>query len=268
MKFRLLSDIHQEFLLHYSKDGLYKAEPHEDDKETVMIIAGDYALAKYNEVMPLLLKELSHQFMAVVYVLGNHEYWKGSLSTAALKIKEHAEPLGNVHVLDQEFVQFEHVTVIGATLWTDMQYHNPLVIHNAKSTMMDYKKIRIGTVSDPYRRKLAVEDTIMTHLRHREYIFAQVDEAKARGDKVVVVSHHGPTWKSVNEKFQGSSINGAYVSALEDLILDHEPDVWCHGHVHDNCDYMVGDCRVVVNPRGYYPHELNELFDPQFSFEL
>jgi hypothetical protein len=33
-------------------------------------------------------------------------------------------------------------------------------------------------------------------------------------------------------------------------------------------DYMIGDCRVVCNPRGYYPMEINPNFDPNFEIEI
>jgi hypothetical protein len=32
--------------------------------------------------------------------------------------------------------------------------------------------------------------------------------------------------------------------------------LWVHGHVHAKNDYIVGNCRVVSNPRGYIGHEV------------
>jgi hypothetical protein len=31
--------------------------------------------------------------------------------------------------------------------------------------------------------------------------------------------------------------------------------LWTHGHTHEDFDYMIGDCRVVCNPRGYINYE-------------
>ena len=31
--------------------------------------------------------------------------------------------------------------------------------------------------------------------------------------------------------------------------------LWTHGHMHDPLDYMIGDTRVVCNPRGYVGEE-------------
>jgi len=38
--------------------------------------------------------------------------------------------------------------------------------------------------------------------------------------------------------------------------LDHpQIKLWTHGHTHHEFDYMIGECRVVCNPRGYHGYE-------------
>jgi hypothetical protein len=44
--------------------------------------------------------------------------------------------------------------------------------------------------------------------------------------------------------------------------------VWIHGHTHDSCDYVEEGTRVVCNPRGYGPFELNAAFDPILTIEV
>jgi Icc-related predicted phosphoesterase len=58
----------------------------------------------------------------------------------------------------------------------------------------------------------------------------------------------------VHRRYADSDANCAFVSNLEDLILATHPVLWVHGHVHDPFDYMVGETRVLANPRGY-PNE-------------
>jgi hypothetical protein len=61
-------------------------------------------------------------------------------------------------------------------------------------------------------------------------------------------------------------MNGGYASNLSEFILDHPRiKAWTHGHMHQQFDYMVGDTRVVCNPRGY-PGEVE--FDDNFIFEV
>jgi hypothetical protein len=40
------------------------------------------------------------------------------------------------------------------------------------------------------------------------------------------------------------------------------------GHTHDSCDYIQQGTRVVCNPRGYGPFELNAAFDPCLTVEV
>jgi hypothetical protein len=65
-------------------------------------------------------------------------------------------------------------------------------------------------------------------------------------------------------------MNGAYYSDLSELILDNpQIKTWVHGHMHNQSDYMIGDTRVVTNPRGYMGYEtIANTFDPGFSFEV
>ena len=44
---------------------------------------------------------------------------------------------------------------------------------------------------------------------------------------------------------------GAYASDVESIIYEHEPTLWIHGHIHDTRDYMIGNTRILCNPRGY-----------------
>jgi hypothetical protein len=53
------------------------------------------------------------------------------------------------------------------------------------------------------------------------------------------------------------------------LILDN-PQIkyFSHGHTHSSFRYKIGECRVVCNPRGYFPMEINPNFDPNFEIEI
>jgi hypothetical protein len=51
-------------------------------------------------------------------------------------------------------------------------------------------------------------------------------------------------------------MNGGYHSDLSEFILDRPGiKLWTHGHTHEDFDYMIGECRVVCNPRGYIKYE-------------
>jgi hypothetical protein len=51
-------------------------------------------------------------------------------------------------------------------------------------------------------------------------------------------------------------MNGGYSSSLDEFI-EQRPQIklWTHGHTHEDFDYMVGETRIVCNPRGYIKYE-------------
>ena len=51
--------------------------------------------------------------------------------------------------------------------------------------------------------------------------------------------------------FATDPITGAFVSDLEELILTAKPVLAVHGHVHNSCDYSIGQTRILCNPHGY-----------------
>ena len=53
-------------------------------------------------------------------------------------------------------------------------------------------------------------------------------------------------------------MNGAFHSDLSSFIMDRpQIKLWTHGHMHNVSDYMIGEIRVVCNPRGYIGYESN-----------
>ena len=75
--------------------------------------------------------------------------------------------------------------------------------------------------------------------------------------KFVVVTHHCPSEQSVHDKYKGDILmNGGFRSNCDDFI-SYRPQIklWMHGHTHEDFDYVLGETRVVCNPRGYVNHE-------------
>lgn len=253
MKFRLVSDIHQEFFLHDKVHGFWTPEKLEDDKNTVLIIAGDFGLVKHEAALKFLLEDLCEQFHAVVYVLGNHEYWKSCLLRAVPKITEATQHLDNLHILENDTVVFGDTVVIGCTLWSDIS-----VV--AAQYMNDYRATRYS-IDNP--RRMTMMDTLTVHEGSVRYIADSIQAYKELNK--VVVTHFAPSEKSVASCFAGSEVNSAYFTNLEHIV--DQVDVWCHGHMHNSSDYVVGDGRVLCNPRGYLRDE-NKEFKEDLIFEV
>ncbi|GEM69211.1 hypothetical protein SMI01S_28170 [Sphingobacterium mizutaii NBRC 14946 = DSM 11724] len=79
----------------------------------------------------------------VLYVLGNHEYYKGSYPKTLNKVKAIAEN-SNVHLLEDSFIDIDGIRFHGCTLWTDFSiFGDPIEFGIiCQSAMNDYKMIR------------------------------------------------------------------------------------------------------------------------------
>jgi hypothetical protein len=205
------------------------------------------------------------KYRHVLYVMGNHEHYHGRYDKTVHELK--ATVPDNVTVLENENIEIDGVLFLGATLWTDCNKGNPMCHQVLKYGMNDYRAITIKHHN--IYRKLDPKDTAETHMRTKEYFKTMLE--LNRDKNVVVCTHHAPSYASVHEHYaHDTDMNGGYASDLSEFILDHENiRFWTHGHMHDPSDYMIGQCRVICNPRGYRGYETQaNIFDPTVGFDI
>lgn len=268
MKIAVCSDLHLEF----SPITLPNTEG-----AKVLILSGDivtaYALHEHPVVTPpsdpnviwkpgkqqlqaLRFREFFHhvnmEYDHVVYCAGNHEFYHGKFPDAYDWLREEIKNYSNIHFLDKEQIEIDGVTFLGGTLWTDMNRNDPTTMHLIEGMMNDFRIIRN---SQRNYARFSPLDSVVHHRQTLEYIKSVVDSDTTK--KYVVVGHHAPTALSVHEKYKNEYyMNGGYFSDLSEFILDRPQIVlWTHGHMHDPFDYMMGETRIVCNPRGYKGHD-------------
>ena len=260
----------------------------------VLILSGDIFEARsfkkenYNPEMVLLaheqedkrpdrfyrfvLEECSRKYRKVIMVMGNHEFYRSVFHKTYDHIKSQLPP--NVHLLEKESMVLDGVLFLGATLWTDMNRQDALTLYHMQGAMNDYRQITMYNKERDAYHRLQPEYTVQEHLQTMKYFATALAENRAREGgalPVVVVTHHSPSKLSIKPKYEKDVLmNGAYSSDLSEFILDHpEIQVWTHGHTHDTFDYMVGETRIICNPRGYkYYEERADEFDPTIGFDI
>ena len=206
------------------------------------------AAVKYREFFHHVSMEYDH----VIYVTGNHEFYHGRYPDAYTWLDEEMKAYPNIHFLDMDSVEIEDVTFVGGTLWTDMNKGDPTTMHMIEGMMNDFRIIRN---SQRNYARFSPLDTVIHHKATLAYIKKVVETDPRK--KYVVVGHHAPTPLSIHEKYKTQFyMNGGYHSDLSEFILDHpQIALWTHGHMHDPVDYMMGETRIVCNPRGYKGHD-------------
>lgn len=198
------------------------------------------------------LKRCSFQFPHVIYIAGNHEFYHGKWKASIQYLRDECAKFPNVYFLERDIKVINDVTFIGATLWTDCNKGDPLTLHALADMMNDYRIIR----NDEHNySKLRPAHTMYRHQQTIAYLKSILPDMKDR--TIVFAGHHSPSKLSTHPKYQNEYLmNGGYSSDLSEFILDHpEIKLWTHGHTHDPFDYMIGETRIVCNPRGYAGHD-------------
>ncbi|MFY8211436.1 MAG: metallophosphoesterase [Candidatus Nanopelagicus sp.] len=234
------------------------------------------------------VERCSQRFPNVILIAGNHEHYHGDFGNTFDIIRYAFKDLANVNVLDKESVVLDDTIFVGGTLWTDMNKEDPMTIHAIRDMMNDfncvsngitqrkvplYKKDKDGKyliddatggyIAESFKfkdepKKFSPTDALEDHKQFLQFLKI-VLENNTEKKQVVVCGHHAPSKASTHPKYIGQTLmNGGYSSDLSEFILDHqEIKLWTHGHTHEKFDYVIGETRIVCNPRGYINYEAN-----------
>jgi predicted phosphodiesterase len=244
MKVALMSDVHLEF-------GFLPVENTEN--ADVCILAGDIVVANhFTSDCKAFFESVSKKFKHVVYIMGNHEHYKGDFAKSYEQLQMHLSDFKNVYLLEKESKEIEGHLFLGMTLWTNFNNENPLSMMQCSSRMNDFRVIK----NSKYNRKLVPADVLEEHKLSFKFI-GDVYDNNSKNLPIIVVGHHAPSKNSIKEPYRHDfHINGAYSSDL-DSFIEQRPNIklWVHGHTHTEFEYMIGDTQIVCNPRGYLGHE-------------
>jgi Icc-related predicted phosphoesterase len=225
---------------------------------TALVLAGDI----HNELAGLdaFVRPLAKR-VPVILVAGNHEYFTHELDSMREQLADWAASIPDVHFLENQIVDIDGLTFLGATLWSNFDDARPALLKKSTSMMTDYAVIADRT--DP-RGRLRPERILREHQQSIAFLEREL-RARDRA-RTVVVTHHAPSLRSTQQK--GEDWDHLYGSNLDALIEDCGPALWIHGHVHDSFDYQIGRTRILCNPRGYLRYEQNADFDPDRTVTL
>lgn len=254
-KVQILSD------LHLSKSSF---EIVQTDAQ-VLVLAGDVADSGDFTLLSELVKPVIARGVTVLWVLGNHEHYTGSMEVTLRRFRRLAREIG-VILLHNRQVVVHGVRFVGTTLWTDLALHGinsiPLAKASAAALVGDYTRIQ------KHNRPLLGEDTIKHHQRALRYLRRRL--AECFEGNTVVVTHHSPHPNSIAEEYKDNLFATYFASDLTDMLVTNDIAAWIHGHTHDVHDYYVGATRVLCNARGHVKPggAPTKGFDPAFVVEF
>jgi Icc-related predicted phosphoesterase len=198
----------------------------------------------------------------VVYVLGNHEFYRQEIPGLVDELKMQAHGT-NIHILENDRLDLGDVRFLGTTLWTDFELEGDLVAAQAEAAFQitDYRRIWLAKDGPMLRPR----DSRQRHLQSRQWLAEQL--AVAPGERTVVVTHHAPSRRSLKPDARHHPLIASYASDLQTLVEQSGVPLWIHGHIHHRSDYCIGNTRVIANPRGY-PAESDSGFDSGLVIEI
>ena len=193
MKIQVLSDLHLEH-------GGFLPEHHPE--ADVIVLAGD--LAPYTEGLVDQLAEHWSGAPHILYVLGNHEFYGTEIDETRARLVEECAGAG-IHLLDPGMVRIEGTRFIGATLWTDLLLEgkaDEIGAHMRVSReISDFR----GAIQHQ-GRDFSTGESVERHRADRAFIERELEEAEHAGDRAVVTSHHAPSPRSIQDWYEGESI--------------------------------------------------------------
>lgn len=262
MKIRIVSDLHID---------INKKMPLAYQDDVFTVICGD--ISGYAEDTIEWVKDNIRQG---VFVEGNHIAYQGTYT-----IQQSHEQLEACFPLDEpvSYLNNSHkavgdVVFVGSTLWTDFRLPCAGVSLKASNQFYFPAKMVAALGMNDYRQKLDEKHYLTPDDTERFFYTSLLNIKRVceqfPNKKIVVVTHHAPSAKSLDDRYGDNALNPCYASDLEQFILEH-PNIrlWCHGHIHQSKDYRIGETRVICNPRGYEAvGEVNPSWDRDLILEV
>lgn len=274
MKLHLVSDLHLEFA------------PIDLPGGDVLLLAGDILVAnqlqeyrtdrdavRHQSDVAFFFQEACSKYNKVFYIAGNHEHYNGIAQETHNVIRKYIQDNQfNVCFLDDSCVQLnDEYMLFGSTFWTDFNQNDFTACQSAKMGMNDFRRI--------VYRDAAIERTLIPYdtTEFNQMARGSLEYALQNNPnkKFIVMSHHLPDMDSVNSRYGNDPLNYAYANTGMKSLIKNYPQIkyWFHGHTHMSCDYMIDDCRVICNPRGYArayrPEDCeNKEFDINLTVEI
>ncbi|MEP7298749.1 MAG: metallophosphoesterase [Burkholderiales bacterium] len=265
MKLLILSDLHLEWAPYRLQEGT---------EFDAVVLAGD--ISQGPKAVAWAQRDSTFAGKPVLLVPGNHEFY-GLERERTLEIMREQAQRSNVHVLDRDELVLtgaagEHVRILGATLWTDFAVDGPPI-----AAAMEVARVGLNDFAGSIRqrqghgqRRFTPEDSACEHELSRSWLAQRLAQPCPERSATVVVTHHGPSARSIVPAYEGDDLNPCFVSELPASFFEL-PQLWIHGHIHSSVDYCIGRTRVVTNPRGYRRRDSsfeNGAFRPDLVIEV
>jgi Icc-related predicted phosphoesterase len=217
-----------------------------------LVIAGDMLPIKGHDEgrFDKFIGYLNDNWKTVIWVPGNHDYY--GMVYGEREFDEMADVIHdtNIHIANNHTIVIKDVNFVCTTLWTHIPpQYEPAI----KQYLHDFRVI--GKFNPLHYNKLNADAV--------KYLRKAVDWIDGLNEKIVVVTHHLPTWGVVSYPYRNDDCTYGFANTeLDDLLTDHDIAAWIHGHSHDAREDDICGTLVARNPVGYPQQRGDTGYDP------
>lgn len=236
MKIQLVSDLHLELNnVNDYNDIISISAP-------ILCLGGDIGNPMQENYIGLL--DWCHENYEKVFIItGNHEYYTKDMSIEDInkKIENIADKYDNIYFLNNSHhVLSDEYVILGTTLWSYIKKDEEELV---ALLMNDFNKILDLNIKEYNKLHFKCYFWLNNEIKKYNHLF---------GKKMIILTHHLPSFQVINEKYKNSCINSGFASDLELLIKKENVKYWFFGHSHTSCDTVISDCQLISNPYGYH----------------
>ena len=233
----------------------------------ILIIPGDAVVVKQLETFPVyyvFFERVSALYKHVIVIMGNHEFYDHYFKSAHERYKKWLTRFDNVHLLQNDAIDIEGLSIFGSTFWTDIRGNDPLICQRVQYGLRDYDRIKYSKTDNGHGYKLRPFDTI------RENAIARVELREflrtSTPGKRIVVTHHALFEHCTPSVYRQDDLRWAYVNTgMDDILYDYDgpnETIFIHGHLHNRSVENIESNTLIVNAHGYVGYEDVESFEP------
>lgn len=274
MKIQFASDLHLEFYaddINVDFESILTINKEAD----ILILAGDIGYPE-DSITARFFEWCCSVWPHVVWILGNHEYYNKKYNPVKLTMNDKeliseklCEKFTNLHLLQNGRLildKFPTIKIIGTTLWTDVPLESRRLLINS---MNDFNYIY-----SKCNESFNLNTWNNLHIIMRQFIEDELYDAFNRDQKVVVVTHHLPTYKMILPIYQSSPINAAFAANCDHLLEHSSVAAWICGHSHGSNEIEIkrsNQTRVkcYLNSRGYkFERNSITMYNPNKLIEI
>lgn len=261
-----LSEFTQELLFHKLIKNILPENPSDG-----IVIAGD--IGHYNKQNILFYRILKQYYKKILWVHGNHDMYllsgeikKKYLNNSFNRLNEMvllSNDEENVEYLNGNTIEIDEVVFGGCSMWYNNDYAKKKWSKKEWTMNLGEKFItKIWGENDDNCKelyKLYMADASLIYTKDEVFDYLKYfDEQKELMQSVyqkcdVIISHIGPDWSSVLDKWNMPPTTFFYFDGKEFLnTLTKKHPIWVYGHTHDTHYYKhPSGCFMVCNPLDY-----------------